>query len=120
MIAGLAKEPDVQLRAIFILGAVPCALLLACAQLARPTTPSAAQSAATAPQAPPTGKLPRDVVPLGYGLGLEIVPGADSFSGHVRVSVELAQPLTTIWLHAKGLHVSQARAELAGKQVAAN
>jgi alanyl aminopeptidase len=60
------------------------------------------------------------VKPLAYGLGLEIVPSRERFSGHARILVELSEATTTIWLHAKGLSVSQARAEVGGSSLAAN
>jgi alanyl aminopeptidase len=76
-------------------------------------------SAPAVPEPLPTGKLPRDVRPLGYNLELEVVPSKERFSGRARIEVELAGPSTRIWLHAKDLHVREARAEQAGTVVPA-
>jgi alanyl aminopeptidase len=100
-----------------------CPLLLlfviGCAPAPRPSTPARASSPPPA-EAPPTGQLPREVRPLGYGLELEIVPSRERFSGHARISVELARPTASIWLHAKGMNVSQAHAELGHASVPAS
>ncbi len=57
---------------------------------------------------PPTGRLPRDVVPLHYALHLTIDPAAVGFRGEVRIRVRLAEPTPTIWLHARDLEIEAA------------
>ncbi|MEM6790983.1 MAG: M1 family metallopeptidase [Myxococcota bacterium] len=68
----------------------------------RPTvaTPSAAVPAA--------GRLPGDVIPSRYGLQLRIDPSRTSFSGTVRIDVDLQNPRRELWLHGKGLQVTSA------------
>jgi len=58
----------------------------------------------------PTGKLPAGVRPLSYSLDLLLDPRRDDFSGEVIIDVELDEPTNRIWLHGKGLVVSQATA----------
>ncbi|MEN8160503.1 MAG: M1 family metallopeptidase, partial [Myxococcota bacterium] len=57
---------------------------------------------------PPTGRLPRDVVPLHYTLRLVIDPTADGFTGEVAIRVRIATPTRTVWLHARDLDVEKA------------
>lgn len=58
----------------------------------------------------PTGKLPAGVRPLSYRLDLLLDPRRDDFSGAVVIDVELDEPTNRIWLHGKGLVVSDATA----------
>ena len=64
--------------------------------------------AAGAADAPPPGPLGRDVVPVHYALELAIDPSREDFSGSVDIDVTLAEPRASIWLHGKGLRVSEA------------
>ena len=56
----------------------------------------------------PTGPLPRNVVPSEVGLHLTIDPTQERFSGRVEISVDVARPTDTIWMHGKGLHITRA------------
>jgi alanyl aminopeptidase len=58
----------------------------------------------------PTGQLPAGVRPLSYRLDLILDPRGDSFSGEVAIEVEVDEPTHRIWLHGKGLVVSEATA----------
>lgn len=75
------------------------ALVLALPLLAR---------AADAPPASPHLRLGEEVRPTGYEVALELDPGADTFTGHVEIGVELAHPSSTIWLNATELSISEA------------
>jgi alanyl aminopeptidase len=66
--------------------------------------------------APPTGKLPDDAIPLSYALNLKIDPRADRFSGQVRIHVKLAKAADHVWLHARELDIAKAEVvDAAGK-----
>ncbi|MBK8170634.1 MAG: ERAP1-like C-terminal domain-containing protein [Sandaracinaceae bacterium] len=52
----------------------------------------------------PTGRLPDDVRPLGYAIELSIDPHATRYSGTVSIRVRLAEPRSSIFFHAQGLH----------------
>jgi len=69
---------------------------------------------ALAEAAPPTGRLPRDVVPLHYALRLELDPAAADYAGEVRIRVRVTKPTRTLWLHAKDLAIARATATPAG------
>ena len=67
-------------------------------------------SAATPTQdAVPTGPLPRNVVPSEVALELKIDPAQPRFSGHVRLDVDVVRATDTIWMHGRGLHITEAR-----------
>ncbi|MEM9692828.1 MAG: M1 family metallopeptidase, partial [Myxococcota bacterium] len=56
----------------------------------------------------PTGRLPEGyITPLRYHLTLQIDPDQVSFSGEVKIDVELEQPLRGFWIHGKDLRVSE-------------
>jgi cytosol alanyl aminopeptidase len=57
---------------------------------------------AEAPTAPKL-RLPSGVRPTGYSADLRLVPGEDHFSGSLQIKLEIAQPTSAIWLHAKSL-----------------
>lgn len=58
----------------------------------------------------PTGKLPDGVTPHHYRLDLALDPDMDGFTGTVVITVELASPQETVWLHGKDLRVSSVTA----------
>ena len=61
--------------------------------------------------APEAGRLPDDVVPTHYRLGLRVDPSAEQgFEGEVAIRVRLESPRRKIYLHARRLEVSEARA----------
>ncbi len=55
----------------------------------------------------PVGQLPGNVEPLEYILDLTIDPGETRFGGEVRINVEFHEKTDLIWLHGKGLEVSE-------------
>ncbi len=81
--------------------------LLATALLAATGLATAADGAPS-PGTIPTGPLPRDVMPSEVGLHLTIDPTQERFSGRVEISVDVAKPTDTIWMHGKGLHITRA------------
>ncbi|MEP7282702.1 MAG: hypothetical protein ABI696_12050, partial [Rubrivivax sp.] len=70
--------------------------------------PADSAAAAASPQAVPTGRLPRTVVPTHVALELRIDPAQERFSGVVRLDVNVTQATRTFWLHGKRLNVTQA------------
>ncbi len=87
---------------------------------AAPTTPAAAPAATPAPAAPaespPVLQLPAHTRPLSYALELTLVTSHDGFTGREDIEVELGEPRQVIWLHGRGLHVTQAIAgDVVGK-----
>ncbi|WP_116364600.1 M1 family metallopeptidase [Parahaliea mediterranea] len=103
------------------------ALLAACSPEQAPADKAAASAAATAaapvasqpstqsstqPDAAPSARLPADwVQPSHYDLQLSIDPRQDTFSGRVRIDVNIAGR-DNFWMHGNGLEVSSARAIL--------
>lgn len=65
----------------------------------KPTTPA---------DPPPTGQLPRTVVPTRYTLSLRVVPSEEQLQGRVRIRVESERSVRRIWLHGKDLQVEAA------------
>jgi alanyl aminopeptidase len=59
-------------------------------------------------EAPPLARLRGDARPTHYALELTIDPSKDRFSGEVTIDVELAHAKRVIYLHGRGLEVSQA------------
>lgn len=99
-----------------LLGAVA-----ACGGTTTPTppvyAPAPAEQAEAAPEeAPPAGRLPSDVRPLHYELGLQIVPGTGRFSGELRLRAQLDKPRKTLWLHGQDLNVTSATLEREGAE----
>ena len=77
--------------------------------------------ASSAPEeAAPTGKLPRDVVPLSYVLELEIVPTRERFSGRTQIRVDVKRETAHVWLHARTLEVKSARALIGSSAIGAS
>lgn len=56
----------------------------------------------------PGFRLPLDTRPLDYALHFDIDPAQESFTGTANITVQLDTARTSIWLHARGLSVSQA------------
>ncbi len=102
------------------------ALVLACGprpQGSRPTTlapaepPAPREEATVVPEGePPTGPLPRNVVPVRYRLGLTIVPDRDGFHGTAEIDVTVEQPTRHIWIHGNRLSIRSAVVTPAGKE----
>jgi alanyl aminopeptidase len=99
-----------------LLALLPLALAAACARA--PVRPSPAAAPAPAPvdraEAPPLLQLPPDVTPLAYRLALDVDPARDRFSGAVEIRVRLDRPRAVLWLHGRGLAISEATVAAAG------
>lgn len=68
-----------------------------------PPLPPPQDGPALPPERPPLGQLPPGVRPLHYTLALQLVPAQDRFAGTVEILVELTQPRSLIWMHARDL-----------------
>ncbi|MCJ2178642.1 M1 family metallopeptidase [Novosphingobium album (ex Hu et al. 2023)] len=66
----------------------------------------------------PLGRLGDDVVPQAYRLDLIVDPAAARFSGHAEIDVRLARAQGFVDLHGRGLSVSRAVAQVAGRSIA--
>src|SRR5579862_1674673 len=64
---------------------------------------------------PPQFNLPDDVVPRKHVIELTIDPNRDTFSGSVRVEVELRSATAIVWVHAKNLTAREASVAFAGR-----
>lgn len=60
------------------------------------------------PGPPPEGPLGVDVQPVAYDLQLFLDPNQASFSGVVKISLQIEKPTQHIWMHGQDLTVSQA------------
>lgn len=56
----------------------------------------------------PVGRLGDNVVPTKYDLELTVDPSQTMFSGRVSIDVEISEPTSVLWLHGKGLDISEA------------
>ncbi len=83
-------------------------VLAACSESAPPVADSpAAAEAPTVTSPPPPGQLGKTVEPTLYHLELTIDPTQDDFSGVVAIEIMVREPTDHIWLHGKGLNVSE-------------
>lgn len=64
---------------------------------------------------PPQLRLPTTVRPEKYSADLRMTPGDDRFSGSISIELEIAQPVSTIWLHAKSLAFEKATIRISGR-----
>jgi len=79
---------------------------------------SAGNTAAVAgPGAVPLGRLGDEAVPIAYRLDLVIDPNESSFRGATEIDIDVARPLTGIWLHGRDLAVDRVYAEIGGTQL---
>lgn len=62
----------------------------------------------------PLAALPRDVRPLRYSLTLTVDPTKPRFRGHDEISIDIAKPVTRIFLHGLGIAVTKAIVRLKG------
>ena len=73
---------------------------------------SPTEPAATSPQqatddlVAPVGRLGDNVAPTRYDIELTIDPSQERFAGSVSIDVQIDEPTSAIWLHGKGLDVS--------------
>ncbi|MCB2112920.1 MAG: ERAP1-like C-terminal domain-containing protein [Parvularculaceae bacterium] len=72
---------------------------------------SAAGRGEAAQDGAPLGRLSDAATPRAYRIDLNIDPSRETFDGHVSIDVDLAEPARRIWLHGKGLDVSEFYAE---------
>jgi cytosol alanyl aminopeptidase len=59
-------------------------------------------------------RLPRNVEPLAYDARIELDPARESFGGSIDITVRVLEPTDLVWLNAKKLIVTAARASVAG------
>lgn len=64
----------------------------------------------------PLGQLGADVWPVRYELTFDINPSEETFTAETRIDVILSEPQVEIWMHAKGIEVYRATAELPNGQ----
>ena len=96
------------------IGGAAALILVGCSQeppAEAPEAPATSEIAFDAADPPPTGPLSDDAVPTRYELKLRIDPRAPRFSGEVVILVEIARPVSRLWLHGQGLNVTQAYVE---------
>ena len=60
------------------------------------------------PEPAPKLRLPNVARPLRYTIDLTVDPAQETFSGHVDIQIEMARPVTTLWLNGTDLEISQA------------
>jgi cytosol alanyl aminopeptidase len=71
-------------------------------------------------QSIPRGPLPRTVIPRHYLIDLVVLPEHERFSGRVSIRVSVTEATARIWMHGKGLSVSDAHAfDRDGHEIAA-
>jgi len=74
---------------------------------------------AIAQNAPPKLRLPLTVHPIRYSADLRITPGEDRFHGSLAIDLEISQPLSVFWIHAKSLKFEATTIRIAGHDVPA-
>jgi len=77
----------------------------------------AAWLAASQPPVPPALRLPAGPRPTLYELELRVVPTEATFSGAVRIHLELPEATSLLWLNATGLEVGSASLAVGAHQV---
>lgn len=70
--------------------------------------------------APAGFRLPGGVRPVLHRAELEIDPALAQYSGRMRIEVQVAQPVTRLWVNAKGLSVLEAAVEADGRRLRAD
>jgi alanyl aminopeptidase len=83
-----------------------------------PGVPAAAPTT-DAPEAPPKLRLPKTASPLSYMVDLTIVPEKQTFSGAVKIEIQLDGPARVVWVNATGLAISEASLEMDGRRAPA-
>jgi cytosol alanyl aminopeptidase len=102
------------------------ALAAVCAAACRAPAPEAASSTArpgpapeVAADPPPAGRLGDDVQPRRGALEVDVDPREPRFRGRVTFELELARPVSTIWLHASHeLAIERATVTVGGRALA--
>jgi alanyl aminopeptidase len=85
-----------------ILFAALATVLAACSD-----KPESIEPAAADPGPMPVGRLDTRVTPEHYRLELRVDPREDQFSGTTSIDLNIAEPVSHIWLHGKNLDVSE-------------
>jgi cytosol alanyl aminopeptidase len=67
----------------------------------------------------PKLRLGHEARPLAYAAELRVLPDQDTFSGEVTIDLELARRASFLWLHGRGLTVSNAYLEQTGRRLSA-
>ena len=88
-------------------------VLAACSKAPEPEAPSSTDVA-------PVGRLDSTVVPEHYRLELTVDPREDRFSGRTSIDVQLGADVGHVWLHGKGLDVSEAWVDAGGERIDAS
>jgi alanyl aminopeptidase len=57
----------------------------------------------------PTGRLPKDVKPTAYTIDFTMNPDKASYHAHEEIRIKLSKPRHVIWLHGRGIDVSNAK-----------
>jgi cytosol alanyl aminopeptidase len=68
----------------------------------------------------PKLRLPLTVHPVRYSVDLRMTPGEDRFHGSITIEIEIAAPVSTIWMHAKSLTFEKASLRVPGNEVPAH
>ncbi len=68
---------------------------------------------------PPKLRLGDEIRPVKYAVDLTLAPGMAGFSGAIDIDVTLAKPASMIWLNAREIAITEARATAGGKTQAA-
>ena len=63
---------------------------------------------------PPKLRLAMSVHPVRYSADLRMTPGEDRFNGSITIELEILQPVSTIWMHAKSLTFDSTTIRIAG------
>ncbi|MFO1413643.1 MAG: M1 family aminopeptidase [Burkholderiales bacterium] len=64
-------------------------------------------------------RLPRTVVPLAYDARLELDPAREAFGGSIEIAVRVTEPTDLVWLNAKHLIVTGAKAVSGSEELSA-
>jgi cytosol alanyl aminopeptidase len=67
------------------------------------------------PLSAPTLRLPPLAKPLQYTVDLHVFPGQAQFSGTIAIQLQILQPTSVIWLHAKSLELQTATVQASGQ-----
>jgi cytosol alanyl aminopeptidase len=74
---------------------------------------------AIAQNAPPKLRLPLTVHPVRYSADLRITPGEERFDGSIAIDLEISQPLSVFWIHARSLKFEETTLRIAGHDIPA-
>lgn len=91
-----------------------CLASAACSPAAAPSPPARPAPAATVPE---SARLPDTVRATRYQLDVEVSASRRAFRGTVAIDVTIAEPTTTIWLHARGLTIESATLRTGGRTI---